>query len=336
MKNKTISLISSPLLRPNGISRFISGMIIEGYTDNLVLTDSRVEYDKFPFKYESNSLLLSEYSPSMKTSIRPNGTSETHVWLHVDETIVDNLVEVLERYSPKYIYCHCALSALACKKYGKVDWCFVQHESDISYPSRRLSYLSDEWLDLHREMMEYATSIGVVTLGIPESYENYKIEHIIYPLRYTSIETQKTKDIAVLCDSSYRKGAHRYKDIWEKGRYKTTIIGFSKSDDWPEEWDILGFGMNQYNEMLMEIAKHKLVIVPSLAETNPLALGEANLVSNTLVFSDDDWTQFMCGLTNRVPLSEANEFIDRYLDEGNFLPDKKLSTFWIKKARRCR
>lgn len=291
----TYHLLASPLLRPNGIVEFIRALI--EHTGGELVTDAEPA-EPVQLPYQKLRPVQSVYLPITLNKDFGNGL-EPHPWLHWDEYVYRDMIKVAERLPAGVaVFTHCAISEAACQAVG-IKTVFVQHESDVYYPSARLSYLSDHWLDKHRELMR----CGTVGLTMPATAAMVCKETVPvpYPLSFAQLtKTADEGDVVAFFDTSYRKGWDRYLAWWEaNGKPETTVITRQADPRWPAEWKRRAFMTNETAQKLQCIRNHKRAFVPSRSEVTCLALLECMSQVPTMTFSDP-WTEPYATRVERV------------------------------------
>lgn len=292
----TVHYLSTPLYRPNGIVEYI-----RAYTE---LFGGTLYTNGIP---KVQSVHIAEYlDPCRHIDYEPISstcrfTGDIVPNLQWPEDLVSAFTEAAGTLpSHCQIFTHCAVSALGVYRSGRRQ-VFVQHESDIYYPKLRLSYMSDEWLKRHRDLMK------VVTIGAtmpPTKYMEYgAAAHTPYPVVFRQIEqTEHEGEIIAFFDTSYRKGWDRYFKWWEvNGKPRTTVISHSSRSEWPKEWKVRSVAPNGAPEAkLQTIRNHAMAFIPSRSEVTCLALVEC--LSQIPVYTfDDAWTEPYASRVTRIP-----------------------------------
>jgi hypothetical protein len=301
MTTKTYHIISSALVRHNGIVEFIRASIEK--FGGVMVTDQKPEI-KLPFPVIFDTKSGHKYQPQLKVTDWGLGP-EQHPWLQWPENLVSDLSNLIEKLpQDSKIYTHCAVAQQACYNLD-IDSVFVQHESDIYYPQNRLSYLSDEWLSKHQTLMPDCV-IGA-TMPVTAQMKFLDQAATPYPIRHKmKSPNADLGEFVVVMDGSYRKGWDRYLEFWHKnGEPSTSVITQESHSSWPRSWQIRGFDFFQVEEKLQFIRNHQRAFVPSRSEVTCLALLECMSQVPTLVFNDT-WTVPYYGQVTVVDHDQVN------------------------------
>jgi len=248
--------------------------------DVLFVSDSKpTQVINAPVVYMHNE---STYTPGMK---------DGHVWLQVDRNLDEYIKMVLHNTyrSGDILIAHDIFSFLAMIQFSK-NTLFIQHETDILTSGYRFSYLSDEWLDLHRGWANFS-QVGRIGLTIPKT-TLYPKNPVYTPCPFVVDTTPvtPTKGLLYIGDKSKRKGAVEFMRVARALNVRPTVITHELDDELFAGADVYSFSLQQRDEMINLIRQHKVAYIPSKNECPGLAVLECLQYMPTVILGDYGWT----------------------------------------------
>ena len=287
---KIVHTCSSVLVRPNGIVRYINAVLaLQSQLGNetVFVCDSlptqNIASEKIYYKNSE-----SQYKPNVKNS---------HVWLQVDQAVVDDLVSVFQKYAAKadLVIAHDLHSYLAASLFFD-NGIFVQHESDVLTPGSRWSFLSDEYL---------AQQISVVNntswrVGVTVKSKNINPKRAVYtPVPFDAAidkGSKRSKGLLYVGDATERKGAREFMHLANDLGVTPTVISH-EIDKWLFHGaDVRQFSLDEKDSMYSLMRQHRVAFISSKNECPGIAALECLQFMPVVVDSKYNWTTYLDGM----------------------------------------
>ena len=256
--------LSSALLRPNGIVRYINTVMElqsnQGH-DVIFVTDAK------PTQHISANVILysketSEYIPNFRNN---------HVWLQIDHEISNQILQASQNINLNncVVICHDLHSYLAYESHIN-NGVWIQHESDVLVPGPRASYLSDEYLNQQIEKVNTTSwNVGLTINSDAVSPKNKTYLPVPFSPRISS--QNKTRGLLYIGDDSEQKGAREFMEISRRLGIKPTVITHNTDSNVFDGAETFSFTLDQKEQMYDLISQHRLAYIPSVNECLSLA-----------------------------------------------------------------
>lgn len=324
MSKLIIHALSSMLLRPNGIVRYINSVMelqrSQGHYVILV-TDANPSQamSASQVAYDSN---VSYYKPNMK---------DGHVWLQVDSGVVNQIQEAAQRYAgADLVIAHDLHSYLALSRNYK-DGIFVQHESDVVNADSRFSYVDDEYLAQQLEIVN-TTDWRVGMLA--ESTHIIPKRPVYASVPFIPAHQGKThsRDLLYIGDSSDRKGAKEFMEMARLLEVTPAVITHDHNRELFAGANVYTFELSRKDVMYSLMREHKVAYLPSKNECFSLAVLECLQFMPVVVDGQYSWTNNLEVTGAHVATGDDIEkSIRHYLDTDEVYDRSKLET-WCNNA----
>jgi len=284
---KIVHTCSSVLVRPNGIVRYINSVLeLQRQLGNetVFVSDSlptqHISAEKIYYKNSE-----SQYTPNWKNS---------HVWLQVDQAVVDDLVSMFQKHVTKadLVIAHDLHSYLAACLFFD-NGIFVQHESDVLTPGSRWSFLSDEYL---------AQQISVVNntdwrVGMTVHSNNISPKRAVYtPVPFDpkiDSGSKRSKGLLYVGDATERKGAREFMQLANDLGVRPTVITH-EIDKWLFHGaDVHQFSLDEKDNMYSLMRQHRVAFISSKNECPGIAALECLQFMPVVVDSKYNWTRYL-------------------------------------------
>jgi hypothetical protein len=279
---------SSALIRPNGIVRYINAAIehqmAQGHTV-IFVSDSRPTQD-MPLETQ---LVFKNPKSLYQPNMHANGQ---HVWLQVDQDVIQDLALALGGIPADRVIVHDVMSYHAAVQAG-VDaqrGIFVQHETDVLTPGSRYSYLSDQWLEQHLEVVHSSQWRMGMTVD-SDAVQPKNPLPLPIPLVPEPQPMTPGQGLLYVGDASVRKGAREFMDMARVLGVRPTVISHEPSDIF-EDADFYCFGLTQRAAMYDIMSRHAVAYMPSRNECPGLAVLECLQFMPVVLDAQYPWTRY--------------------------------------------
>jgi len=275
--------LSSALLRPNGIVRYINMVMAyqreQGHTTILV-TDAE----------PTEQILADEiYWQGFENAARYQADIVNGVpHLQIDFNVIQNLRQVWHSVPAcDFVIAHDLLSIRGAQ--DQRPGMFVQHESDI-LNGTRYSYMSDLWLQAHRRTVETTDwIIGEVVDRITPHAGRSMYAPVLFSRH--ALERSKTRPLLYIGDASERKGAREFMARARRLNLRPTVITHA-NDDVFRGAEVFEFGLQDQQAMFEVMATCRVAYIPSRSECLSIAVLECLQYMPVILDSQYAWTQY--------------------------------------------
>lgn len=327
MSKTIIHTCSSLLVRPNGIVRYINSVIdlqrAQGHYVVFV-TDSAPsqQINASQIRFDTNT---SMYKPNMK---------DGHVWLQYDNFVADQIAEAAAVYDGADLVIAHDLHSYEALSRSYSDGIFIQHESDIMNLGSRFSYMDDEYLAQHRNIVNSTNwRIGMTVSSTNIAPKRPVHTHCPITLEDFPTLTSKSKGLLYIGDASDRKGGLEFMTMARALGVTPTVITHEVDDVLFEGADVYSFNLTNRDRMYALMRQHKVAYIPSKNECFSLAILECAQFMPVVVDGQYEWTKYVADLGVRVETGDAiKETIQFYLDNPDAYNRKALET-WCNNAK---
>ncbi len=310
---KILIALSSPLVRINGITKFIEELTKIFHYDNHsvdFITDAKPnsEYDLTPnFDNYYFDTATTSY-PDLRVKDKPGVVDVIHI-----PEITERITNVYANIKTKYdlIISNDAQCTAALNDTGI---CLHYVHTAGLLPGIDVSFLNESYIEFEREVMQQSRWVGLnsealdnllgspvngVVLGLPltSARKCFKPGHI------------RQGGVLFAGEGTFRKGA----DIFERTlkqlpRTKSKLMCSSTSEvtfDKLKNKEIVKFNENEQGEKREFMQSAKVTFFPSRGETIGYGLLEAMISSPALVYSEFPWTKIVIPL-GAIPTNDDN------------------------------
>jgi hypothetical protein len=288
MPRTIVHSCSSSLVRPNGIVRYINSVIdLQKSWGHRVIfvSDAKptesISADEIVYTNEESS-----YSPWNPNKPHVDGDLPD---LHIDNNLVAQLRNAFRKLDvePDLVIVHDLHSYLAA---DFEDGIFVQHESDVLYPGKRNSYMSDQWVAAQIDVVQNTQwRIGSVIRN-----PVIQAQRMIYtPPPFTPVDynSEKTRGLLYIGQSREAKGAPEFMRMSRKLGLRPVVITHDIDDTLFNGAEVHSFNLSQRAEMFKLMSTCSAAYIPSKNECFSLAVLECLQFMPTIVDSQYEWTQ---------------------------------------------
>jgi hypothetical protein len=318
---KIIHACSSALVRPNGIVRYMNNVMEfqqEAGCEVYFVSDAKPTEHIVAFNIVAKNE-VSAYTPNQHPT-------EPHVWLQVDNNVVDDLEQSLRSVgNVDKVFCHDLMSFLAAKRVFE-HGIFIQHESDV-LTGLRLSYISDEWYEQQVEIVktERAWHIGMLLYSEHIIPANGVLTPFIFTPQ-TPHKSLKSRDLLFIGEPSERKGAPQFMDMVRKLKVKASVISQEYSDIF-EGAQHFSYLQTDKDKMYALMREHKVAYIPSMNETLGFGILECLQFMPVILDSQYGYTKNLTAFgAEALPLDKIQAELARKIMfwSANYTPTKLI------------
>lgn len=323
---RIVHACSSILIRPNGIVRYINAVMDFQKTlgHDVVFVSDAAPTQIINANSFSCSIKSSGYVPHMR---------DGHVWLQIDDTVIEHLRSAYEktRTASDLIIAHDLHAYLALKD---LDGIFIQHESDVLNQDSRYSFLSDEYLDQQISCIQNTHWQVGLTARRDELVANNKI---FAPIPFRPLDeplAERSRRLIYIGDSTERKGASEFMQTARLLEETPTVITHEPDSDVFSGAEIHSFSLDQQQAMFDVMRACKVAYLPSRNETLCLAALECLQFMPVVVNHECGWTSSIEEIgAIRACKDERHGVLKSLLEGSGTNPNRSLLTAWSDQAR---
>ena len=285
---KILHTCSSVLVRPNGIMRYINSVMTlqqqAGHEVAFVCDSDPRAYVDHNSTWDTENP-VSEYQPNWR---------DGHVWLQVDQALIDKLQRVLAPLvsDVDLVVAHDLHSYLAAYKLTP-HGVFVQHESDVLNRDGRYSFLSDEYLNQQIAIVESSDTEWY--MGLTASITDIVAPRAVFapvPFQPTPLPVPAQRQgLLYVGDATERKGAREFMALARKLGVVPTVISWEKDSEVFAGAKVHRFELGQHQAMLELINQHAVAYIPSRNEAMSLAIFECLQYIPVVLDGQYSWTR---------------------------------------------
>jgi len=314
---KILVAVSSPLVRINGIMKFVSevatvlhaaGHQVDFITDALPDSGYDVESEFDSFYYDATD----HNYPNLRVLGQPGVVDVVYI-PEMSERI-DNLYTKIDKQYDLII----SNDAQCTKALSHTGICLHYVHTAGLLPGEDCSFLNPTYIEFERQMMQKAKWVGLHSQPISDLLNNPKNGIILgLPLTnaadYSVLPDQHRYGVLFAGEGTYRKGADIFEDIlsqipWANCKLMcsdTSQVNFAKI----QNKEIRKFDETQQDAKQQFIKSAKFTFFPSRGETMGYGLLEALLSGPALVYSEFAWTKCVMPL-GAIPTDPARAVHD--------------------------
>lgn len=320
-----IHACSSLLVRPNGIVRYI----------NSVMEMQRKQGHYVVFISDANpteQMCAAQNAYATNKSLYKPNTKDGHVWLQVDNFIVQQIVEVASAYAgADLVVCHDLHSYLALSQLYS-DGIFIQHESDVVNANSRYSYIDDDYL----AQQVYAVNNTNWRVGMLAPSNHITPKHPVLtpcPIELAALsKAPKTNGLLYIGDSSDRKGGKEFMAMARELGVTPTIITHDRNTDVFDIGKCYSFNLTQKAAMFSLMKTHKVAYLPSKNECFSLAVMECLQFMPVVVDGQYEWTNGLTDVGVHVETSDGIKNTIKHYLETDIQYDRSKLEAWCSNA----
>lgn len=288
-----VHVCSSVLVRPNGIVRYINEAIAIHKEDGhhtIFLTDS----NPTQVINSDETIYWEDVSKYRGVDI----SDPAHIWLNYDQGVTDSIWYASKKLKikPDLVVVHDVHSYDAVfSLYDNVV--FVQHESDIMFPTGRYSYFTDAYLSRQRSII--ANRMRRARIGMTVDNDNLEaVGKVATPFPMAPVpfpgQDVKTKAERLLYvgDGSDRKGAAEFMAMAKEMGLEATCIVHKLDKDLIifDGAEVHSFELHERDKMFELMSQHKVAYIPAKNECFSLAILECLQFMPVVVDGQYEWT----------------------------------------------
>ena len=320
---------SSVLVRPNGIVRYINAVIdLQKSLGHHVLFAT----DAAPSQaIHADRIIYAGAASTYQLQFK-----DDHVWLHNDTDISRQIRSAfdLADISPDLIVAHDLMSYNA---FSDLDnGIFIQHESDVMNTPDRHSLISDRYLE---QQLAIVNGTPSWRMGLPvDSTAISPIRAVATPVPFcvdTNTLLIRDRGLLYIGDASERKGAPQFMALARRLGVTPTVITHETNAALFENADVYSFSLDQREEMLALMARHRVAYIPSKNECFSLAVLECLQYMPTVLDGAYRWAHHVRSLGATVVTGdEIDQAVQHYLTT-DVAYDTQLIKIWAHNSQQC-